>query len=329
MQRFWADRQFNVLLGINILVLLAAVVLVGRSFVDPYNLQSMAAQVPELGLLALGVTLAMVSGNGGIDLSGIALANLSGVAALLIVRPWISADDAPTLFTALFAGVALLIGLLGGMLNGMLIARTGLTPIIATLGAQLFFTGIAVAISNGSALTLGYIEPLDNFGNSPVLGIPQCFALFLVVALLLGATLRFTPFGLRLFLLGTNARAARYAGIAQGRILFTTYTLSGLLSSIAGITIAARTSSAKWDYGSSYVLIAILITVMAGVRPQGGYGRVVCVVLSAIALQVFASLFNFLNISNFFRDMAWGVLLLLFLASSRIDPRAWFARARA
>ena len=329
MQRFWADRQFNVLLGINALVMLAAVVLVGQSFVDPYNLQSMAAQVPELGLLALGVTLAMVSGNGGIDLSGIALANLSGVAALLIVRPWISADDAPLLFTASFAGVALLIGLLGGMLNGLLVARTGLTPIIATLGTQLFFTGIAVAISNGSALTLGYIEPLDNFGNSPILGIPQCFALFLVVALLLGATLRFTPFGLRLFLLGTNAKAARYAGIAQGRILFTTYTLSGLLSSIAGITIAARTSSAKWDYGSSYVLIAILITVMAGVRPQGGYGRVVCVVLSAIALQVFASLFNFLSISNFFRDMAWGVLLLLFLASSRIDPRVWFARTRA
>jgi simple sugar transport system permease protein len=329
MQRFWADRQFNVLLGINVLVMLAAVVLVGQSFVDPYNLQSMAAQVPELGLLALGVTLAMVSGNGGIDLSGIALANLSGVAALLIVRPWISADDAPLLFTASFAGVALLIGLLGGMLNGLLVARTGLTPIIATLGTQLFFTGIAVAISNGSALTLGYIEPLDNFGNSPILGIPQCFALFLVVALLLGATLRFTPFGLRLFLLGTNAKAARYAGIAQGRILFTTYTLSGLLSSIAGITIAARTSSAKWDYGSSYVLIAILITVMAGVRPQGGYGRVVCVVLSAIALQVFASLFNFLSISNFFRDMAWGVLLLLFLASSRIDPRVWFARTRA
>ena len=329
MQRFWADRQFNVLLGINVLVMLAAVVLVGQSFVDPYNLQSMAAQVPELGLLALGVTLAMVSGNGGIDLSGIALANLSGVAALLIVRPWISADDAPLLFTASFAGVALLIGLLGGMLNGLLVARTGLTPIIATLGTQLFFTGIAVAISNGSALTLGYIEPLDNFGNSPILGIPQCFALFLVVALLLGATLRFTPFGLRLFLLGTNAKAARYAGIAQGRILFATYTLSGLLSSIAGITIAARTSSAKWDYGSSYVLIAILITVMAGVRPQGGYGRVVCVVLSAIALQVFASLFNFLSISNFFRDMAWGVLLLLFLASSRIDPRVWFARTRA
>ena len=329
MQRVWADRQFNFLLGINVLVLLAGLAFVGRGFLDPYNLQSMAAQVPELGLLALGVMLAMVSGNGGIDLSGIALANLSGVAAFLAVRPFLSPDDAPLFFTAAFVVTALVVGLLGGMLNGLLVARTGLTPIIATLGTQLFFTGIAVALTNGSALTLGYIEPLDNFGNSPVLGVPECFALFAIVALALGAVLRFSPFGLNLYLLGTNAKAARYAGIAQGRILFTTYTLSGVLASVAGITIAARTSSAKWDYGSSYVLIAILIVVMAGVRPQGGYGRIACVVLSAVALQIFASLFNFLSISNFFRDMAWGLLLLLFLAFAQVNPRLWFARSRA
>ena len=329
MQRVWADRQFNVLLGINVLVMLAGLGLVGRSFVDPYNLQSMAAQVPELGFLALGVMLTMVSGNGGIDLSGIALANLSGVAALLAVRPWVPPDSAPLLFTGLFVVVALLVGLMGGMLNGLLIARTGLTPIIATLGTQLFFTGIAVALTNGSALTLGYVEPLDNFGNSPVLGVPECFALFAIVALALGAILRLTPFGMSLYLLGTNAKAARYAGIAQDRLLFTTYTLSGLLASVAGVTIAARNSSAKWDYGSSYVLIAILIVVMAGVRPQGGYGRVACVVLSAVALQIFASLFNFLSISNFFRDMAWGLLLLLFLASAQVNPSLWFARSRA
>ena len=319
MQRPWADRQLNFLIAANLLALIAGTLLTGWNFVSPYNLQSMTAQVPELGLLALGVMLAMISGNGGIDLSGIALANLSGVTAFLLVRGWVSADNAPTLFASLFAVVALAVGLLGGMLNGLLIARTGLTPIIATLGTQLFFTGLAVVLTNGSALTLGYVGPLDDFGNNPFLGVPICFALFAAVALLLGAMLRLSAFGLRLYLLGTNPKAARYAGIAQSRILFSTYTVCGLLASIAGITITARNSSAKWDYGSSYVLIAILIAVMAGVRPQGGYGRVVCVVLSATALQIFASLFNFMSISNFFRDMAWGVLLLLFLASSRVS----------
>ena len=72
-------------------------------------------------------------------------------------------------------------------------------------------------------------------------------------------------------------------------------------------------------------MIAILIVVAAGVRPSGGYGRLVCVVLSASALQLLSSLFNFLNMSNFFRDCAWGMMLLIFLAVSRFDLRKWFS----
>ena len=80
---FLADRQFVFLALTNLLAFILAVALAGADFVGAYNLQSMAAQLPELGLLALGVMLAMVSGNGGIDLSGIALANLSGVLATM------------------------------------------------------------------------------------------------------------------------------------------------------------------------------------------------------------------------------------------------------
>lgn len=319
-----ADRQLNFLAAANILVIVAAVAFAGSNFVSLYNLQSMSAQVPELGLLALGVMLAMVSGNGGIDLSGISLANLAGITSYLLVRDWISADDAPVLFSWSFAGIALTVGVVGGAVNGYLIAFTGLTPIIATLGTQLLYTGIAVALTNGSALSIGYIEPLDNFGNSPVLGVPLCFSLFILISVLLGVALRFSPFGMRLYLMGSNAKAAHYAGIPQRKMLFVTYTVCGILASVAGIIIAARTSSIKWDYGSSYVLIAILIVVMAGVRPEGGYGRIICVVLSATALQMLASLFNFLDISNFFRDCAWGLLLLLFLAVSRFDLRYFF-----
>ena len=73
------DPQLLFLVGINLVVLLAGAVMSRGAFIDPYNLQSMAGQLPELGLLAMGVMLAMSSGNGGIDLSGISLANLAGV----------------------------------------------------------------------------------------------------------------------------------------------------------------------------------------------------------------------------------------------------------
>ncbi len=100
-----------------------------------------------------------------------------------------------------------------------------------------------------------------------------------------------------------------------------TYTASGLLSSIAGIVIAARNALGEVDYGGSYVLIAILIAVMGGVKPEGGYGKVGCVLLAATALQILSSLFNFMDISNFFRDLAWGLLLLALLAFARFDFR--------
>ncbi len=319
------DRQLNFLVAVNVLVLLAAVSIAGVTFVSVDNLQSMAVQIPELGLLAIGVALTMISGNGGIDLSGIAVANLCGIVAALTAPQWVSPDDYPLVFAFVFAGVCLCVGLVCGLVNGVLVSRAGLTPIIATLGTSLAFTGVSVVLTNGSGVRLGYIEPLDDFGHMPVLGVPICFAVFIAIAAVVGATLRFTPFGVRLYLLGSNAKAARFAGFNQRWLLMATYTVSSLLASVAGYIIAARISSVKWDYGTSYVLIAILIVVMAGVNPAGGYGKITCVVLSAAALQILSSMFNFLDISNFFRDFAWGLLLLIFLAVSRIELGTWLS----
>ena len=324
------DPQLLFLVGINLLVLAVGAVISKGAFVDPYNLQSMAAQLPELGLLAVGVMLAMSSGNGGIDLSGIALANLSGVTSAMMVAAFVSVDEAPMLFTVSFVAVAVLVGLIGGVFNGLLIARLGLTPILCTLGTQLLFTGFAVVLSGGTSVRVGSADLLMNIGNGLVLGVPISFLVFGAIVLLTGMLLKFSPFGIRLFLMGTNPRAARYAGFSQTRLLVTTYGLSGVMAGVAGVLIASRNVNVKWDYGQSYLLIAILITVMAGVKPEGGYGRMTCLFLSATALQLLSSMLNFANMSNFFRDCAWGLLLLAFLALSRYDIGSFFQRrARA
>ena len=321
-----ADSQLVFLVGINVLVLMAATALSRGAFLDLYNFQSMGAQLPELGLLAIGVALAMISGNGGIDLSGIALANLAGVCAALVVTRFVDADASPWLFTVAFCGVCLLVGVLGGLLNGLLVARVGLTPILCTLGTQLLFTGICVVISGGVAVRFGAADPLLAIGSGDVLGVPIPFAIFCVVVLAVGGLLKFSPFGVRLFLLGTNPKAARYAGLPLRRILLATYGTAGGIAGLAGVLIASRAVNVKWDYGQSYLLIAILIAVMAGVRPAGGYGRMSCLFFSATALQLLSSMLNFISVSNFMRDCAWGLLLLIFLASTRFDFRSLLAR---
>ena len=313
------DPQLVFLTAINVVLLAVGAVAAGGAFVGLDNLQSMAGQVPEIGLLAIGVMLAMASGNGGIDLSGIALANLAGVIGATVVSRMISPEASPLAFSLAFGAVTILAGIVGGAFNGLLIARLGLAPILCTLGTQMLFTGVAVVISDARAVTVGDAGLLFSLGNDNVLGVPIAFAVFLMAALLVGAMLKFSPFGVRLMLMGTNATAARFAGFGRGRMLLGAYTLSGLMAGLAGVIIAARNVNVKWDYGQSYLLVAILIVVMAGVKPEGGYGRMTCVVLSAIALQLPSSLLNFLNFSNFFRDFGWGLLLLVFLAAIRFD----------
>lgn len=323
MQRTGA--QLTMLLTINVALLIAGALISGGSFLSIFNLQSMASQVPEIGLLAVGVMLAMCAGNGGIDLSGIALANLSGVISAVIVSSMVSSAESEMAFSVLFILVALLTGLVGGVVNGTLISRLNITPILCTLGTQMAFTGLAVVVSSGKAVTVGSPAMLSSLGNDMVAGIPISFVLFILAAGLIAAALKFTPYGLWLMLMGTNQKAAVYAGFPKTGVLIATYGLSGTLSGLAGVIIAARNVNVKFDYGSSYLLIAILIAVMAGVKPEGGYGRVICVVLSAIALQLMSSLLNFGGLSNFVRDLAWGALLLAFLGVGRYDLTSFIA----
>jgi len=175
---------------------------------------------------------------------------------------------------------------------------------------------------------VGSPDLLSSIGNDTFLYVPISFLIFIAVATLVGAAVRYTPYGLWLMLMGTNPKAAYFAGFPKLRVTMATYAVSGALSGLAGVIIAARNVNVKFDYGSSYLLIAILIAVMAGVKPEGGHGRVVCVVLSAVALQLMSSLLNFGGLSNFVRDFAWGALLLTFLAVGRYDVAGWISPGR-
>ena len=323
MKLWFSDRQLTFLVAMNVAIVLLATLASDGLFIDLDNLQSMGGQVSELGILSIAVMLAMISGNGGIDLSVVALANLAGVVAGLLVPHLFSPDDAPLAFTLAFTAIALLTGALGGLVNGLLIARARMTPILATLGTQLLYAGLAVGFTNSSAVRIGYVDALAAIGNETLAGVPVPFLIFVAIVALVGIVLRHSPFGIRLFLMGTNPKAARYAGIPESRMLIVTYTVCGILAAIAGIIIASRTSSAKWDFGSSYLMIAILTVVMAGVKPEGGYGRALCLFFSAITLQVMSSTFNLIGISSFFRDLAWGAMLLISLASGRFDLRTY------
>ncbi|MBD3766171.1 MAG: ABC transporter permease [Rhodobacterales bacterium] len=304
------------------LAVIAAVIFVTMSALSPdrflslQNMTSMAFQFPEFAILALAMTLTMLTG--GIDLSVVGIANLSAiVAALILTRLTGSPDGAAVFLGAMAASLA--VGMVAGLFNGLLVARLGLPPILATLGSGLIFTGLAIALTGGSAV-MGLPPAAAWIGNSTVLGVPAPLILFGALAVGLSLVLTRTAFGVKVRMFGANPLAARYAAIDIDAMLIRVYVASGGLAAIAGLVVMSRANSAKADYGSSYLLLAVLIAVLGGVNPYGGYGRIIGVVLAVLSMQFLSSGLNMLGVSNFARELIWGSLLIFVMIVNTWRP---------
>lgn len=284
------------------------------AFPTARNLQSMAFQASEIGILAIAVALTMLTG--GIDLSINSTANLTAIfAALILTNIGGGEGGSPELAVALAFIVALVVGPVCGLFNGFLVAYVRIPPILATLGTLSLFEGIGTVVTKGEAI-FG-IPAFEFIGNGEIVGIPVPFLIFLGIALLMGIVLSSTKYGFEVYLLGTNPTASRFSGINNRRVLMQTYMISGLLSAVAGLVILGRTNAARVGFGESYILLSIMISVLGGINPAGGAGRIFGVVLAVIALQFLSTGLNMVLFessgANFFKEAAWGATLLLVL----------------
>jgi simple sugar transport system permease protein len=310
------DSQTLRLLVIAILLFAVFSYLLPGKFLTVRNMQSMAVQFPEFGILAFAIMITMLTG--GIDLSIVGAANLSAIVAALVLTRLAGADGAamPLLLAAPLAILAaLLIGSLCGLINGFLVSRIGITPILATLGTGSLYTGLSFVITGGPAITT---TQLAFIGNSTILGLPIPVIVFIVLAVVFSIMLNRSAFGFNVYMLGTNPTAALFSGINSHRVLMRTYWLAGLVAGIAGIIFLARTNSAKPDYGASFILLAVLIAILGGVSYTGGFGTISGMVLAVLSIQFLSTGLNMLMLewfpssaAIFFRQFAWGGLLLL------------------
>lgn len=286
-------------------------------FLNPINLQNLMVASPEIGILAIAMTLTMLTG--GIDLSLVAIANCTAITVSTVYTSIGEANSALAEHIApLIMLVGLIVGLFAGLINGALISILGIAPILATLATMQIFNGLAIVWTGGRTL-YGAPEMLTTIGHATVLGVPVLFVIFLGFAAVAFFLLRKTPFGRRSMLLGANPIAAKYSGIGSTTVLYGIYGLSGLFGGLAGLVFLARNPTASADYGSSYVLLVIVIAVLGGTNPSGGYATVMGVVLAVLVLQVVQSGFTSLRLSSYEYAIAQGVILLLVMAIDQID----------
>jgi simple sugar transport system permease protein len=320
------ERSLSRLLGLTVAVFLIFSVLSPDVFFSTISFQTMAFSIPEIGLLGLAIMLAFVTG--GIDLSVVSIANLTALTTATLFAAFDATEATgghAVLLTLAFVAAGLLVALLAGLFNGFLVAIVGITPILATLGTMQLYNGIAIVWTGGKNL-YGMPDVFLSLGIDTVLGIPISFVVFGVVCLAVAVLLNRAPLGIKLRLVGANPTAARFSGIDNRRVLLTTYLVTGLLAGIAGVIIASRSASASADYGASYVLLAIVIAVLAGTNPDGGYGTVLGVVLATTTLQMVSSGFNIMRLNAFQYTIAQGVILIGVMVVEVVQSRR---RARA
>jgi ribose/xylose/arabinose/galactoside ABC-type transport system permease subunit len=298
------------------------------NFGGSYNIYQVVQNGVIIGLLAIGETLVILSGGGGIDLSVGSMLSLSGMVLgilniVLGVNIWIAV-----------AG-AVLAGLLLGAINGFFVSVVRIPPLIVTLATFYGYAAVALQVTNTRPLpdatrpTLpqsfpqafivlgnGNVQDISWLAWIPKIngqGIPfQLLFLFIPVALLSIFMLRRTIAGRYLYGVGTNALAARFAAIGVWTVRFWAYAAAGLLAGIAAVVQTALSASATPDVGAPMNLQAITIAVLGGVSIMGGEGAILDVVLAAL-IVIF--LYNGLglqlgNQAGVWQPFALGVLLI-------------------
>ena len=323
------DRDILKLVVILGLVLLFAALFMPKLFFTTANFKSMAFQFPEFGLMAAGMALAMLTG--GSDLSVVNAGNLIAIVVGSMYKSMAGVDAegagvVPVLLLGLL--LAFVMGAVMGGFNGFMISRVGIPPILTTLGTSQLYNGLGIVITKGTTLT-GFPAMLNRIGNGSAFGfIPYPLIIFALAMAIVSFIIQRSSFGYKLYMMGTNARAASFSGINNSAMLIKTYALSGMLSALAGMVILARNNSANADYGSNYIMQTILVAVMAGFNPNGGKGRITGLVLGVITLQMLSSALNMTNITSFFKQLVYGAMLLILVIINSETFANWLSARR-
>ncbi|MCK4815650.1 ABC transporter permease, partial [bacterium] len=285
------------------------------------NIQSMAFQIPELGIFSLAMMITLLTG--GINLSVITTANLSSIVTALILTSMSdpgAAGGVTGLVILLAIAAGIVCSLFLGFINGFLIAIVGVSPILATLGTMTLYDGLAIAITRGYVIS-GFPRGFIFIGNGTLLGIPISLIIFVICAFAMSIVLNKKPYGISVYMLGSNDRATAFSGINVKSILINTYLISGFLSGISSIIMTSRFNSANAGYGASYLLITVLIAVLGGIDPFGGFGKITGLVFALIILQFISSGLNLIGVTAFVTISLWGTILIMVMGLNHFIER--------
>ncbi|KAF2959033.1 ABC transporter permease [Thermotoga sp. Ku-13t] len=268
-------KEFGAIIGVAVFLILFS--LLSNRFLTAENLFNTLTMAAELGIISIGVTMLIISGE--FDLS---------VGSVFAVAPMIFATMINADFNPYFSLLVALLVCAGiGVVNGIVTLKTGIPSFITTLGMMMFWRGILLAVTGGFPIILSRrVDMLQYLGGRVVGGLRHSAIWFLILAFVFWIVLEKTKFGNWVFATGGNPGAAKALGISTDRVKLTNFIFSSVLAGFAGLTTFARFKLVDPTFGQELELEAIASAVMGGTLLTGGYGSVVGACIGAFMISM-------------------------------------------
>ena len=256
-------------------VFMIAFTMANQKFISLDNVFSVVRSSAILGVMAVGVTFVVISGN--LDLSVGSMMSFSTIVVLDLHD-----KVGPALAIPLMFAMTLCLGAFIGFLVGYL----RLNSLIVTLGMLSAIHGLTLTYSGGQNMDIADKEGtwFSVFGQGTALGIPVPILIFLAVAALFGAVLARTPFGRKVYAVGGNGTAATFSGIRRARTVFTCYLISSGCVATAGLIQASRSLGSQNTVGQGLELEVLAAVILGGASLLGGSGTVFKTVIGVLIL---------------------------------------------
>jgi ribose transport system permease protein len=311
-ERLAGTLQRGGALVVLLFVVALASLLFGGRFASADNFLNILEASSFLGLVAVGMTFVIIGG--GIDLS---VGSLLALAAVLAAYGSQYGSVVAVLLPLTVCGLL-------GLANGLLIARAGMAPFIVTLATLLFARGFAFAVSD-EGNRIFHIEPgqaVSALGQGSFAGIRIPIIIAAIAFIVAWVVLLRTRYGAAVAAVGGSEDAARLMGLPIARVKTAMYVCSGLLAGIAGLLVAARSSSGQSTIGVGLELQAIAAVVIGGTLLTGGQGSIAGTLAGVLLLNVLNNVINQVGtLSSYFQQVVSGLFLIAVVLVQRYLTR--------
>jgi ribose transport system permease protein len=295
---------------VTLIVLFVALAIASPHFLTNTNLSSVVRQTAVINIMALGMTLIIVSG--GIDLSVGAILAMAGLLGTMTM------EKGYPILLGVFVGIAT--GAFWGLVNGLVTTKLRINPFIVTLGTLGIIRGTTLIISNG--LPVHQIPKGFSFlGEGNLLGVPFVLWILLLCALFVHVIMEHTKLGRYTFAIGSNPDAAFYAGIPVSFHTTAVYAIGGLLTGLAGMIEASRLMTGQPTAGQGYELQAIAAVVIGGGSLRGGEGSVIGTLVGAFIMGLLSNGSDLLGISPYLQQAIIGAVIILAVSFDELRKR--------